>query len=55
MEQWVGAMGTPQQVALRCHIVLAMGGRIRSCDCVRAEINRKTVRPSGESASPQRG
>ena len=25
MEQWVGAMGTPQQVALRCHIVLAAG------------------------------
>src|ERR1039458_6395393 len=31
LEQWLAAMGTPQQVALRCRIVLAAG-------CGRAEV-----------------
>ena len=45
MEQWVGAMGTPQQVALRCHIVLAAGrGESEAAIASALEINRKTVR-----------
>src|ERR1700683_1696333 len=45
MEQWLAAMGTPQQVALRCRIVLAAGrGESESAIASGLEINRKTVR-----------
>src|SRR5271154_1508367 len=45
MEHWLGAMGTPQQVALRCRIVLAAGrGESEAAIASALEINRKTVR-----------
>src|SRR5579862_916599 len=45
IEQWLAAMGTPQQVALRCRIVLAAGrGESEAAIAVALEINRKTVR-----------
>jgi transposase len=45
IEQWLAAMGTPQQVALRCHIVLRAGrGESESAIASALEINRKTVR-----------
>lgn len=45
LEQWLGAMGTPQQVALRCRIVLAAGcGRAEVQIASELRINRKTVR-----------
>src|SRR6195952_4335175 len=45
IEQWLAAMGTPQQVALRCHIVLRAGrGESESAIASELEINRKTVR-----------
>lgn len=45
LDQWLAAMGTPQQVALRCRIVLASAER-QSELAIAAEldINRKTVR-----------
>jgi transposase len=45
IEQWLAAMGTPQQVALRCRIVLA-AARGESEIAIASElgINRKTVR-----------
>jgi transposase len=45
MEQWLGAMGTPQRVALRCRIVLAAGrGKSEVQIASELRINRKTVR-----------
>ena len=45
IEQWLAAMGTPQQVALRCRIVLAAGrGESEAAIALALEINRKTVR-----------
>jgi len=45
MEQWLAAMGTPQQVALRCRIVLAAErGESEAAIATALEINRKTVR-----------
>jgi transposase len=45
IEQWLAAMGTPQQVALRCRIVLAAGrGESEAAIASSLEINRKTVR-----------
>jgi transposase len=45
MEQWVGAMGTPQQVALRCRIVLAAAkGQSEAAISAEMNVNRKTVR-----------
>ena len=45
IEQWLAAMGTPQQVALRCLIVLgAAGGQSEAAIAGELEINRKTVR-----------
>ena len=45
LEQWLAAMGTPQQVALRCRIVLAAGrGESEAAIASSLEINRKTVR-----------
>jgi transposase len=45
LDQWLAAMGTPQQVALRCRIVVASADR-RPELAIAAElgINRKTVR-----------
>jgi transposase len=43
--QWLAAMGTPQQVALRCRIVLAVaGGESEAAVAAALQINRKTVR-----------
>src|SRR5580658_4082291 len=45
IEQWLAAMGTPQQVALRCRIVLAAGrGESQEPIALALEITRKTVR-----------
>jgi transposase len=45
IEQWLAAMGTPQQVALRCRIVLAAGrGESEAAVAAALQINRKTVR-----------
>ena len=44
LEQWVAAHGTPQQVALRCQIVLAAaGGESDVAIAERLSVNRKTV------------
>jgi transposase len=44
MEQWVAAHGTPQQVALRCRIVLAAGaGQSNVTIAKQLSINRKTA------------
>lgn len=45
IEQWLAALGTPQQVALRCRIVLAAGcGKTEGEIAAALKINRKTVR-----------
>src|SRR5450631_3909077 len=45
IRQWLAALGTPQQVALRCRIVLAAGrGESEAAIAATLEINRKTVR-----------
>ena len=45
IEQWLAALGTPQQVALRCRIVLAAGrGESEAAIASKLEVNRKTVR-----------
>lgn len=45
IEQWLAALGTPQQVALRCRIVLAAGrGESEAAIASKLHINRKTVR-----------
>jgi transposase len=45
IEQWVAALGTPQQVALRCRIVLAAGrGESEVAIASKLDVNRKTVR-----------
>jgi transposase len=45
IEQWLAALGTPQQVALRCRIVLASGrGESEVAIAAAMKINRKTVR-----------
>ena len=45
IEQWLAAMGAPQQVALRCRIVLAAArGESEAAIASALEINRKTVR-----------
>src|SRR3954452_6825702 len=45
IRQWLAAMGTPQQVALRCRIVLAVaGGQSEAAVASALQINRKTVR-----------
>jgi transposase/lambda repressor-like predicted transcriptional regulator len=45
IEQWLAALGTPQQVALRCRIVLAAGcGKTEMEIAAALKINRKTVR-----------
>ena len=45
IEQWLGALGTPQQVALRGRIVLAAGlGKSEAVIAAEVKVNRKTVR-----------
>jgi transposase len=45
MEQWLAALGAPQQVALRCRIIMAAGrGESEAAIAPRLEVNRKTVR-----------
>jgi transposase len=45
IEHWLAALGTPQQVALRCRIVLAAGcGKPEMEIAAALKINRKTVR-----------
>jgi len=45
IEQWLAAMGTPQQVTLRCGIVTALAqGETESAVASKLDINRKTVR-----------
>ena len=45
IEQWLAALGTPQQVALRGRIVLAAGlGKSESAIAHEMNVNRKTVR-----------
>jgi transposase len=45
IEQWLAALGTPQQVALRGRIVLAAGhGKSESAIAAEMNVNRKTVR-----------
>jgi transposase len=45
IRQWLAALGTPQQVALRCRIVLAAGaGKSEATISAEMHVNRKTVR-----------
>jgi transposase len=45
IEQWLSALGTPQQVALRGRIVLAAGsGKSEAAIASEMNVNRKTVR-----------
>jgi transposase len=45
IQQWLVALGTPQQVALRCRIVLAAGrGESEASIAAKLDVNRKTVR-----------
>ena len=45
IQQWLAAMGTPQQVALRCRIVMAASqGESEAAIASELGINRKTVR-----------
>lgn len=45
IRQWLLALGTPQQVALRCRIVLAAGaGKSETTIAAEMHVNRKTVR-----------
>ena len=43
LEQWESARGTPQQVALRCRIVLAAGA---------GQQNKTLARQTSKSAAP---
>lgn len=45
IERWLAALGTPQQVALRCRIVLAAShGKSEVAIAAEMNVNRKTVR-----------
>jgi transposase len=45
IRQWLAALGTPQQVAVRCRIVLAAGaGKSEAAISAEMNVNRKTVR-----------
>src|SRR4051812_40215961 len=45
IEQWLAAMGTPQQIAVRCRIIIGLGGgETEAAIAVKLGINRKTVR-----------
>src|SRR4051794_33297065 len=45
IERWLAALGTPQQVALRCRMILAVAaGKTESAIAAENGVNRKTVR-----------
>jgi transposase len=45
LERWLAALGTPQQVALRCRIILAVAaGKTERAIAAENGVNRKTVR-----------
>jgi transposase len=45
LDQWLAALGTPQQVALRCRIITGVAaGRSEAVIAAENEVNRKTVR-----------
>lgn len=45
LQRWVAALGTPQQVALRCRIILAIAaGKTEAVIAAENHVNRKTVR-----------
>ena len=45
LQRWLAALGTPQQVALRCRIVLALAdGTTEVAVAAENGVNRKTVR-----------
>src|ERR1051325_5270804 len=45
LQRWVVALGTPQQVALRCRIILAVAaGKAEIAIAAENGVNRKTVR-----------
>src|SRR5438874_4862506 len=45
LQRWVVALGTPQQVALRCRIILAVAaGKTEMAIATENGVNRKTVR-----------
>src|SRR3954447_10461772 len=45
LQSWVAALGTPQQVALRCRIILAVAaGKTKIATASENGVNRKTVR-----------
>ena len=45
LERWLAALGTPQQVALRCRIILAIAaGKAETVIAAENRVNRKTVR-----------
>jgi len=45
LQRWVVALGTPQQVALRCRIILAVAaGKTEVATATENGVNRKTVR-----------
>lgn len=45
LEQWLAALGTPEQVALRCRIILGIAcGQSEAVVAVENKVNRKTVR-----------
>ncbi|MSV27432.1 MAG: helix-turn-helix domain-containing protein [Bryobacterales bacterium] len=55
IQQWVASHGTPQQVALRCRIVLAtVDGQSDVAIAQQLSVNRKTVISSRQRFSEQR-
>jgi transposase len=45
LQRWIVALGTPQQVALRCRIILAVAaGKTEIAIATENDVNRKTVR-----------
>jgi transposase len=45
LQSWLAALGTPQQVALRCRIILALAsGQTEVAAAADNDVNRKTVR-----------
>src|SRR6266545_4423126 len=56
LQGWLSALGTPQQVALRCRIVLAVAaGKTEMMIAAENGVNRKTVRLwRGHNIKPHR-
>jgi hypothetical protein len=55
IRQWLNAHGTPQQVALRCRIILAAAaGHAESAVATQWGTNRKTVRLLADALRPTR-